>query len=97
MNTSAFLEHATSYTAPDTDWSPALQALWYAEKGDWESAHTKCQEGDEKDGAWVHANLHRQEGDLSNARYWYHRAGKPESDLSIEAERHSIIAALLER
>lgn len=95
MDTSAFLDHVTSHAAPDPDWDPALQALWFAEKGDWKRAHEHCQQGDSQDCAWAHANLHRVEGDISNARYWYHRAGKPESALSIEAERHAIIAAVL--
>lgn len=72
-----------------------MQALWYAEKGEWDRAHRLSQQGDLPEGAWVHANLHREEGDLSNARYWYSRAGKPESDAGIEEERHDIIARLL--
>ncbi|MCC5848212.1 MAG: hypothetical protein JJU29_08965 [Verrucomicrobia bacterium] len=96
MNTlQDFLEHAQQHDAPDPAWSAPLQALWYAEKGDWARAHDLCQQGDLPDGAWVHANLHREEGDPSNARYWYHRAGKPESDLGIVEERHDIITRLL--
>ncbi len=96
MNTlQEFLEHCRQHDAPDSSWSPPLQALWHAEKGNWERAHTLCQQGDLPDGAWVHANLHREEGDLSNARYWYHRAGKPECNLDIAAERHDIISRLL--
>lgn len=95
MNREAFLDHVKSNPRPDADWRPALQALWYAEKGDWETAHDVCQQGKTKEGAWVHANLHREEGDLSNARYWYHRAGKPESTLKVKEERHEIISRLL--
>lgn len=95
MNTETFIDHVASHSAPEKDWNPALQALWYAEKGDWKQAHTLCQQGDREDGAWVHAHLHREEGDFSNARYWYQRAEKPESELSIEAERHAIVAALM--
>lgn len=81
--------------SPDAAWSPALKALWHAEKGEWDTAHALSQEGDTAEGAWVHANLHREEGDLGNARYWYSRAGKPESDAPIETERREIIQALL--
>jgi len=81
---------------PDSTWSAALRALWHAEQGDWEKAHSLCQEGYTADGAWVHANLHREEGDPGNARYWYAQAGKPESSLSIEEERRAIIEALLQ-
>lgn len=95
MNTKEFLHHVTSHSSPEGDWSPALQAIWYAENGDWKRAHELCQQGDSKDGAWVHANLHRQEGDLSNAGYWYNRAEKPESEQSIEAERREILSTLL--
>lgn len=95
MNTQDFLDHVVSNSEPDPAWSSALQALWYAEKGDWETAHRKSQQGDEAEGAWVHAHLHREEGDLSNARYWYGRAGQPESALTVVEERHEIITALL--
>ncbi len=81
---------------PEPDWSPALRALWHAEHGEWEKAHSLCQEGYTAEGAWVHANLHREEGDLGNARYWYSQAGKPESSLGIQEERRAIIETLLE-
>ena len=97
MKLEDFLIHTKTEAAPEAIWSPALQALWYAEKGDWELSHTVCQEGDTVEGAWVHANLHREEGDLSNARYWYSRAGQPVSEASIEEERREIIAALLKK
>lgn len=95
MNTQEFLQHVTSHSSPEGDWSPALQAIWYAENGEWKRAHELCQQGDTPEGAWVHANLHRQEGDLSNAEYWYNRAGKSERSTSVEDERHEIISALL--
>lgn len=91
MNLQAFLD----VSEVDSTWSPALQALWHAEKGDWETAHDTCQEGDTREGAWVHANLHREEGDHGNARYWYSRAGKPENKEGIVEERRAIINSLL--
>ena len=95
MNLEDFLVHAKTEIAPETIWSTALQAIWYAEKGDWDIAHELCQKGDTPNGAWVHANLHRQEGDISNAGYWYSRAGKPAVSGDVTEERHQIIANLL--
>jgi hypothetical protein len=45
--------------------------------------------------AWVHAHLHRVEGDLSNAHYWYRQAGRPAASGALDAERATIIPALL--
>ncbi|OKH28576.1 hypothetical protein [Chroogloeocystis siderophila] len=73
----------------------ALQALWYAKKGDWNQAHEIVQEANDADSAWVHAYLHRQEGDLSNARYWYRRSQRPESTASLSQEWQEIAGELL--
>ena len=94
MTLAAFLA-STAQEEPPAGLSPALQALWHAEKGDWDRAHQLAQEDHSRDGSWVHANLHREEGDLWNARYWYDRAARPESRTSVAEERHAIIAALL--
>lgn len=74
----------------------ALQALWWAGKGDWERAH-QCAQQQEGDPAcdWVHAYLHRVEGDLGNAGYWYRRAGKPAAAGPLAAEWDAIAATLL--
>jgi hypothetical protein len=74
----------------------ALQALWWAGKGDWERAH-QCAQQQEGDPAcdWVHAFLHRVEGDLGNAGYWYRRAGKPAATGPLAAEWDAIAATLL--
>jgi len=73
----------------------ALQALWWAERGDWDRAH-ECAQADEGGPAdWVHAYLHRVEGDLGNAGYWYARAGKPPATGAFETEWGEIAAALL--
>ncbi len=96
MTLQDFLLHVKQNDAPDTAWFAQLQALWYAEKQDWDRAHKLCQRGDTANDAWIHANLHREEGDLPNARYWYNRAGKSEHTGSVETERHEIITALLE-
>jgi hypothetical protein len=73
----------------------ALQALWHAAKGDWETAHFKAQEDKTTSGAWVHAYLHRVEGDLPNASYWYRKAGHTEVSSSLRAEWEEIATALL--
>lgn len=73
-----------------------LQALWHDAQGDWDRAHSVCQQAKNRDGDWVHAYLHRREGDLGNAGYWYARAGKPmpASDVSLDEEWAALVAAL---
>jgi hypothetical protein len=74
--------------------SPALQALWYAAKGDWNKAHDITQPGGpELD--WVHAYLHRVEGDLGNAGYWYRRAGKPVASVPLDEEWTALVRTFL--
>jgi hypothetical protein len=81
---------------PPAGISPALQALWYAAKGDWNRAHEITQPGGpELD--WVHAYLHRMEGDLGNAAYWYRRAGKPVATGSLEEEWATLVTSFLSR
>ncbi len=95
MTIETFIEHTREETQPDAAWPPALQALWHAERGEWDTAHRLCQTGSPEPGAWVHANLHREEGDLSNASYWYSQAGKPVHHGDVETERRDIATALL--
>ena len=73
----------------------ALQALWHAAKGDWETAHKVAQDDKSGSGAWVHAYLHRVEGDLSNAGYWYRKVGRPQASNSLQEEWREITTALL--
>jgi hypothetical protein len=82
-------------TAPAPDLEPALAALWWAAKGDWDRAHKIAQDEGGADAAWVHAYLHRVEGDLGNAGYWYRQAGQPVAKDSLEAEWERIVSALL--
>lgn len=79
---------------PPADWPDTLQALWHAERGDWDRAHRIAQEIHSPVGSWIHANLHREEGDDDNAGYWYRRAGRPHSRLSFHDERLEIVRAL---
>jgi len=82
--------------APPAGLSPALQALWWDAKGDWDKAHAFAQADEGGVGDWVHAYLHRKEGDVGNAGYWYRRAGKPASRAPLDGEWAAIAAALLE-
>lgn len=94
MNASDF--HASlAAPVPPASLSPALEALWWDGKGDWDTAHARLQSGTDADSAWVHAYLHRKEGDLSNAGYWYRRAGRPMADGPLATEWEGIVRALL--
>lgn len=81
--------------APPGAAKPALAALWWAKKGDWDRAHAVVQahEGD-PDCDLVHAHLHRQEGDAANARYWYGRAGEAFAEMPLPEEWAAIVARL---
>ena len=87
---------SVSDASPPKDARPALQALWWAAKGDWNEAH-KCVQAHEDDAEcnWVHAHLHHQEGDMSNGGYWYRRAGQSyEAYADAKAELAAIKAVL---
>ena len=58
---------------------PALAALWWAGKDDWNKAHEIVMDRDDPDSAWVHAHLHRVEGDVGNTYYWHRQAGRSPS------------------
>ena len=88
-------KRTTGEAAPPSELSPALQALWWAAKGDWNRAHVLVQDDPSREGAWVHAYLHRVEGDLANAHYWYRKAGRPAASDPLELEWEAIAAALL--
>jgi hypothetical protein len=90
----SFEEFVASPTPP-AGVGPALLALWFDARGDWDRAHALAQEDRGLAGAWVHAYLHRKEGDEMNAGYWYARAGKPVATGSLDAERAAITRALL--
>jgi hypothetical protein len=81
--------------APPRDLAPPVEALWWAAKGEWETAHTIVMNDDSREAAWVHAYLHRVEGDLPNAGYWYSTAGKPVCANALESEWSAIVVALL--
>jgi hypothetical protein len=87
--------NSTKEDAPPQSLSEPLQAMWYARKGDWETAHNIAQSIGTELGSWIHAYLHRVEGDLSNADYWYKRVGKPPHSGSTDAEADDIINSIL--
>lgn len=96
MTTLDAFTSSISAAQPPAEARPALQALWWARRGDWAQAHecVQAHEG-ERDCDSVHAHLHRQEGDLSNAGYWYRRAGRAVPDLSLEEEWTALAAEML--
>ncbi len=77
------------------DGGAAIEALWWAARGEWTKAHEAAQADDGAPAAWVHAYLHRVEGDGENAGYWYRRAGKPAAAGPLDEEWGAIAAALL--
>ena len=81
--------------APAPGLQPALIALWWAAKGNWEGAHNIVQVESDASSAWVHAYLHRVEGDLGNAGYWYRQARKPAANGDLDAEWAATVEALL--
>ena len=87
---------SVSAGSPPPDVGPALQALWWVAKDDWDKAHKVIQQHEGKPECdLVHAHLHRQEGDLSNAGYWYRRAGRPVATGALEDEWSAVAAELL--
>jgi hypothetical protein len=95
MTLTDFKTTLSSATPPDV--APALLALWYDARGDWDAAHGVAQDVHDESGSWVHAYLHRKEGDEANAAYWYRRAGRPHAHVSFDVEWTAIVEALLAR
>ncbi|AKD03424.1 hypothetical protein POKO110462_05605 [Pontibacter korlensis] len=95
MNFTSF-QQSISSSAPPSEASLYLQALWHDAKGDWDKAHVLIQDLPDQNAAWIHAYLHRKEGDNWNADYWYRRAGKKRPQQTLEEEWQSIASALLE-
>jgi len=72
-----FVEFKASLSEPEppAGLAPALTALWWDAKNNWDKAHKIVMDEGGADCAWVHAYLHRREGDVENAGYWYGRPG----------------------
>jgi hypothetical protein len=88
-------QRSLSKSEPPAGLPPALVALWWAGKDDWNKAHKLVMSEDGAECAWVHAYLHRREGDLDNARYWYRQARHPAASGELADEWAAIVAALL--
>ena len=86
MNMTEFISSIEKGSQPINKWSMAIQALWWAKKGNWKKAHDLAQDAGTIEGDWVHAYLHREEGDLQNASYWYDRAGKAVCQTNLSTE-----------
>jgi len=92
-----FAEFKASLARPEppATLSPALAALWWDAKEDWDKAHKIVMDESGADCAWVHAYLHRREGDLENARYWYGQAGREAASGALSEEWAAIVTAIL--
>jgi hypothetical protein len=77
--------------------APALVALWWAGRDQWDKAHQVVMDEGDTECAWVHAYLHRVEGDLGNASYWYRQAQRPVSTEPLPVEWAAIAKTLLEK
>jgi hypothetical protein len=89
------LKRSLSQPQPPPGLPPAVKALWWAAKNDWDAAHKLVMDEGGQDCAWVHAYLHRVEGDSENAHYWYREAGRPASNGTLPAEWAAIATELL--
>jgi hypothetical protein len=94
MDLQAF-RNSIAKSQPPAGLTPALQALWWDAKGDWDKAHERAQLRDDAAGMRVHAYLHRKEGDQSNADYWYRRCDAVPSTLTLEEEWQELARAFL--
>jgi hypothetical protein len=92
--TPAAFKRSLSQRVPPKVVGPALAALWWAKKGNWDKAHRIVMDEHDRDAAWVHAYLHRAEGDEGNARYWYTQARQAAAKTSLDAEWDAIVAKL---
>jgi hypothetical protein len=93
--TSLGFKRSLTKSEPPSGLSPALVALWWAGKNDWDKAHKLVMSEEGAECAWVHAYLHRLEGDVDNARYWYRQARRPAAVGALADEWAAIVAALL--
>ena len=92
-----FVEFKASLSEPEpaAGLAPALAALWWDAKDNWDKAHKIVMDEGGADCAWVHAYLHRREGDLENAGYWYGQAGRPAAMGALREEWAAIAEAIL--
>jgi len=92
--TPAAFKRTLTHPVPPKVLAPALTALWWAKRGDWEKAHRIVMDEHGRDAAKVHAYLHRVEGDEANARYWYTQARRRPASGTIDDEWDEIVVEL---
>ncbi len=80
---------------PPASFTKLQQALWYANKGMWNKAHSLVQSIMSPDAAWLHALLHREEGDKANASFWYTIAARQFPTISIQDELNELNQKLI--
>ena len=97
MDYETFVKSVSEKSAPDSQLSLPLQALWWERKGDWDKAHARGQEAGSQEGDRVHAYLHRREGDEGNASYWYRRANSQKPNVSLDEEWQHLAEQLLDQ
>jgi hypothetical protein len=95
--TPAEFERTLAQLKPPAGLAPALVALWWAGRDQWDKAHQVVMDESDMECAWVHAYLHRVEGDLANAGYWYRQARRAVSTEPLPAEWTAIAETLLEK
>jgi|SRR5210317_1944457 hypothetical protein len=95
MKKTEFIESVGFQNKPPASLSDQLQALWWAKKGDWETAHDLAQNAKSIHGDRVHAYLHRVEGDHGNASYWYTRAQESFFEGSLDQEWEHLVEKYL--
>ena len=93
--TPAAFKRTLPHAVPPKALAPALQALWWAKKGDWDKAHRLIVDEHSRPAAWVHAYLHRVEGDDDNAGYWYRQAQRRTATGALDTEWDTIVTTLL--
>ena len=95
--TLAEFKRSLAKRTPPAELAPALAALWWAAKDEWDAAHKLVMDDGSADCARVHAYLylHRAEDDLENARYWYRRAKVPPATGPLKAEWTAIVRDLI--
>lgn len=89
-------KESTSQKEPPVGISQPLEAMWWAAKGKWDTAHNMIEPLSDGNSIRIHGYLHRQEGDDGNAAYWYRRNGMSVPDNSLEEEWAEIVSILLE-
>ena len=92
--TPAAFKRTLPHAVPPKAVDPALQALWWAKKDDWDKAHRIVMAAHSREAAWVHAHLHRVEGDDGNAGYWYREARRHVANGPLDTEWDEIVDAL---